>query len=220
MRPHVTGARPQNDRRADQHVQCATLNVRSGDALYTRAMSIIVRDARPSDFAALASMDLRYDTSRVLSLRRSGVGAAIVLAFVWRERAPGTALYNEYPESRLRDAASRVDLFAVAEIDGVATGLLMIIKPSWTDAAEITDLAVDRRSRRTGAGRALVEHACGVARQRGWRALWVEPRSDNAAAIAFYLREGFRISGYNDRMYANTDDADGRVTLFMYRELT
>jgi ribosomal protein S18 acetylase RimI-like enzyme len=126
-------------------------------------------------------------------------------------------MYNEYPESRLRDAASRVDLFAVAEIDGIARGLLMIIKPSWTHAAEITDLAVDRRS---GAGRALVEHACGVARQRGWRALWVEPRSDNAAAIAFYLREGFRISGYNDRMYSNRDDADGCVTIFMYRELT
>ena len=85
----------------------------------------------------------------------------------------------------------------VAEADGVAVGLLMVIVPGWTDAAEIADLAVDRGVRRLGAGTALVEAAAGWACERGLRALWVEPRADNAEAIEFYLRTGFRVSGLN-----------------------
>ena len=33
------------------------------------------------------------------------------------------------------------------------------------------------------------------------------------------FRLGFRISGFNDRMYSNNDHADGRLTLYMYLEL-
>jgi hypothetical protein len=47
----------------------------------------------------------------------------------------------------------------------------------------------------------------------------VEPRSDNADAIEFYVAQGFRITGFNDRMYSNADDAHGRLTLFMHLEL-
>jgi ribosomal protein S18 acetylase RimI-like enzyme len=57
------------------------------------------------------------------------------------------------------------------------------------------------------------------ARERGLRSLWVEPRSDNAEAIEFYVAQGFRLSGFNDRMYSNADHVDGRLTLFMHREL-
>lgn len=163
-------------------------------------------------------MDLTYDASRVLALGRGGTAAEPVFALEWRDRAPETTLYNEYSEARLAGALDGVDLFLVAEVDGAACGLLMIMLPSWTDAAEITDLAVGSAHRRSGAGGALVAAAIDFARGRGLRALWVEPRSDNAAAILFYLSLGFRISGFNDRMYSNDDDAGGRTTLFMYRE--
>ena len=70
-----------------------------------------------------------------------------------------------------------------------------------------------------GLARALIERALAFAAERRLRALWVEPRSDNADAIDFYLALGFRISGFNDRMYSNSDDDDGSLTVFMYREL-
>ncbi len=57
------------------------------------------------------------------------------------------------------------------------------------------------------------------ARERSLRALWVEPRADNAEAIGFYLSLGFRMSGFNDRLYSNRDHEDGRPTLYMHREL-
>jgi ribosomal-protein-alanine N-acetyltransferase len=91
--------------------------------------------------------------------------------------------------------------------------------PAWTDAAEITDLAVDIAFRRFGAGRALVDTAAAWARRRRCRSLWVEPRADNHAAISFYTALGFHLSGFNDRMYSNTDHEPGKATILMHLEL-
>ncbi len=137
----------------------------------------------------------------------------------WRHRDAPNRLYNEYTLDRLTAAVDKVDLFLVAEVAGRPVGLLIIILPDWTDAAEITDLAVDFHARQSGAGRALVNAAVKWARDRKQRALWVEPRADNADAIAFYLRMGFRISGFNDRLYTNADDRPGAATVFMHLQL-
>ena len=160
-------------------------------------MSINVRPATEDDFAALSRLDLTYPTNRYLHIERSGQPPEHTFEVHWREREAPDAVYNDYPVERLRAADSKVDLFLVAEADGVAVGLLMVMVPAWTDAAEITDLAVDRGVRRLGAGTALVNAAAGWGCERGLRALWVEPRADNAEAIEFYLRTGFRVSGLN-----------------------
>lgn len=180
---------------------------------------VTVRPAREADLPALAAMDLRYPAGRVLSLQRGGRDAEPEFALRWRERAAPDVVYAKYTVDGLRRGMSRADVFLVAEVDGRPSGLLMIIVPPWTHAAEITDLAVDAAWRRSGAGRALVAAAETWARERGMRALWVEPRSDNAGAIEFYLRIGFRIAGFNDRMYSNRDHEDGRLIVWMYREL-
>ena len=168
---------------------------------------------------ALTRLDFTYPTDRVLALEHSGGSSQHTFAFRWRSREPGTAVAYQYTEEKLRDALSRAHLFLTAELDGRPVGLLIVIVPHRADDGEITDLAVDRAHRHRGAGRALIDAALKFARSRSLRALWVEPRADNAEAVEFYLSLGFRLSGFNDRMYSNRDHEDGRVTLFMYREL-
>jgi ribosomal protein S18 acetylase RimI-like enzyme len=180
---------------------------------------VTVRPATESDLPALARLDLTYPTDRALALERSGAAPQHTFAFRWRSREPGTATVYEYTEEVLRRYLSRADLFLVAEVDGEIAGLLTVLLPSFTDAGEITDLAVHRPLRRRGAGRALVDAALQFLRSRELRAMWVEPRADNAEAIEFYLSLGFRLSGFNDRMYSNRDHEDGRVILIMYRQL-
>ena len=160
-------------------------------------MSINVRAAVEADFPALSRLDITYPTRRYLAIERAGAAPEHTFSLRWRAREAADAIYNDYTVERLLAADSKVDLFLVAEADGVAVGLLMVMVPAWTDAAEITDLAVDRGVRRLGAGKALVEAAAGWGRERGLRALWVEPRADSAEAIEFYLRTGFRVSGLN-----------------------
>jgi ribosomal protein S18 acetylase RimI-like enzyme len=182
-------------------------------------MSMLVRLASEADLLAITRFDLTYPTDRYLALERSGEAPEHTFSFRWRNRVPekAVAVYADYALDGLRDALTRTDLFLVAEIDAEVVGLLMIIVEA--DAAEITDLAVDIASRRLGAGRALVDAAAGWARERSYRSLWVEPRADNFEAIAFYVSMGFRVAGFNDRMYSNRDHEDGRPTVFMHLEL-
>ena len=182
--------------------------------------ALTVHPATEADLPALTRLDLTYPTDRYLALERSGDPPEHSFTLRWRNRVPAPmAVYATYTLDGLREARRRTDLFLVAELDGEAAGLLMIIVPDWTDAAEITDLAVDIAFRRMGAGRALVDSAKDWARELRYRALWVEPRADNHAAISFYTALGFRLSGFNDRMYSNTDHEDGRPTVFMHLEL-
>lgn len=183
-------------------------------------MALTVREATEADVLALAQLDASYVAGRrVLALERSGTSPELTLSFRWRDGTAVEAVYGEYDEARLRRALGTVDLFLVAEDNNAIAGLLMVIVPSWTDAGEITDLVVDRKLRERGAGRALMSGTTDWARARSLRALWVEPRADNADAIEFYLSLGFRLSGFNDRMYSNDDHEDGRLTLFMHLEL-
>jgi ribosomal protein S18 acetylase RimI-like enzyme len=161
-------------------------------------MSIIVRAAVEADFPALCGFDLTYPTSRYLLIERSGAAPEHTFTLRWRQReSPDAIAYAHYSPQWFATARAKADLFLVAEVDGAAVGLLIAVVPSWTDAAEITDLAIDRGVRRLGARKALVEEAAAWARDRRHRALWVEPRADNAEGIEFYLRLGFRVSSLN-----------------------
>jgi len=183
-------------------------------------MRVAVRPATEADLPALTRLDLTYPTDRCLALDRSGETPEHVFALRWRNRIPAPmAVYATYTVDRLHEALTAADFFLVAEVDGEVAGLLMLIVPAWTDAAEITDLAVDIAFRRLGAGRALVDAAVEWARGCGFRALWVEPRTDIHAAISFYVSLGFRLSGFNDRLYSNGDDEEGKPTAYMHLEL-
>jgi ribosomal protein S18 acetylase RimI-like enzyme len=183
-------------------------------------VSVTVRRATDADFAAVSRFDLTYPANRYLHFERAGHAPEHRFSLRWREQDAPDENYATYSVERLQGAVTRADLFVVAEVDGRSAGLLMILLPSWTDAAEISDLAVDRPLRGRGAGTALVETAAGWARQRSKRALWVEPRANNAPAIEFYVRRGFRVSGFNERLYSNADDAPGRQTLYIHLELS
>lgn len=185
------------------------------------SVSVVVRPAAEADLNAITRLDLTYPTDRYLALDRSGEAPEHTFSFHWKTRVPAEqAVYNTYNVDQLRSALDSVDLFLVAEHDAELVGLLIVIVPRWTDAAEITDLAVNNAVRRSGAGSALVHAAETWARDAGHRSLWVEPRADNYDAIAFYTTLGFRVAGFNDRMYSNRDHEAGKPTVFMHLELT
>ena len=57
------------------------------------------------------------------------------------------------------------------------------------------------------------------ARFIAWAQARRDVRADNAEAIEFYRRLGFRFSGFNDRLYSNRDHEDGSPTLYLHLEL-
>ena len=184
--------------------------------------SVIVRDATEADFESLTKLDLTYTIGdRYLELERSGSVPELTYRMRWRTGTARERVYDTLTVDGLRDALQRhTDAFLVAEVDGAIAGYEMIAKqPPHHAAAQITDLAVHKAARRSGAGRALVDAAATWARDRNLRAVWASPRGDASDTIDFYLGMGFRVSGLSDRWNTNTDGTEGKQTIYMYLEL-
>lgn len=66
---------------------------------------------------------------------------------------------------------------------------------------EILNLAVSPDSRRVGMGTLLLNAAISAARKLGARAVFLELRASNSAALAFYSAHDFRITGRRPAYY-------------------
>ena len=103
----------------------------------------------------------------------------------------------------------------VAMADEALAGYALVSLQKRASAARLYSIAVDRRNGRRGVGRALMAACEDYAAAHGRRALRLEVRSDNAAAIALYERLGFRQFGRYSSYYA-----DGATALRFEKQLT
>ena len=84
----------------------------------------------------------------------------------------------------------------VAEAGGQVVGLTGLLVCE--EEAEVEPLIVAARLRARGIGRRLLDQAVSEARARGIRFLSVRPVARNAAAIALFVKAGFRLLGQID----------------------
>ena len=71
------------------------------------------------------------------------------------------------------------------------------------DELHVNNLAVRPECRRSGVGRALVEHALDAAAREGARRATLEVRRSNAPALRLYERLGFKAAGVRRGYYTN-----------------
>ncbi|HEV8240873.1 MAG TPA: ribosomal protein S18-alanine N-acetyltransferase [Thermoanaerobaculia bacterium] len=100
--------------------------------------------------------------------------------------------------------ASSLGLLA-RDADGVLAGYVLFRRI--LDEAELLRLAVSRERRRRGLATALVERGLADLRAAGCTTAFLEVRADNAPAIAFYERGGWRFAGRRSRYYPDGIDA-------------
>lgn len=81
----------------------------------------------------------------------------------------------------------------VAELGGRVVGLTGLL-PHWGEC-EIEPVVVSSGLRAQGIGTALVAHAVAQARAAGHTSVTVRPVARNAAAISFFVRQGFDMLG-------------------------
>jgi ribosomal-protein-alanine N-acetyltransferase len=92
----------------------------------------------------------------------------------------------------------------VAKIGGRVVGFACAYVVA--DEVMINDLAVEERSRRRGAGSALLRLLLDGARSRGCRRATLEVRPGNGPARALYGSFGFTVSGLRRGYYADTGE--------------
>ena len=112
-------------------------------------------------------------------------------------------------------AEKQYHVWKPTEIVGMA---LMWIR-EWNKTGYVAELAVDQERRRNGIGLRLVQELSNNAMNRGARAIIVETQPGNKEAMDFYLSNGFRLCGYNDRYYTNHPKSSKDIAIFFSLDL-
>lgn len=96
--------------------------------------------------------------------------------------------------------------------DGTVTGFIVgrAPRPPSPGDAEIYNIGVRQAFRRHGTGSGLLHRFIQTCRERVVRAVWLEVRAGNAAAIKFYGSHGFTIAASRPRFYSGPVE-DARI---------
>lgn len=190
----------------------------------------VVRRVTPAEIERLNAIDmsyacafgfrLRYEVGRGREdLEPALPGWRIVLSP--RHFDPPFERTYEWDWTQVEGFVERVaagDVWA-AFCEDAPVGLLELRRSEWNGALWIQSLYVDKAHRRSGIGTLLVDVATKEAERSGLRALFVETQVSNGPAIAFYIRRGFSLCGFNDHLYTNSDLCHDEVALFLVREI-
>ncbi|MEM3840782.1 MAG: GNAT family N-acetyltransferase [Candidatus Bathyarchaeia archaeon] len=117
------------------------------------------------------------------------------------------AIFNfESPNEKCR--------FFVAEEDGKIVGFSRVHFYRWNKSAYVINLLVDAGYRRRGIGSLLLKAMEDFAREKDARVLMFDTAIDNIPALNLYLKNGFKICGYNEKLYEND-----KTALYLAKEL-
>lgn len=115
------------------------------------------------------------------------------------------------------DAMKQEHLFVGAYDESDRCVGLAIYRHSWNRYLYLHDLKVNRALRGRGIGGMLVEKGMALALEHGYRGVCTIGQDNNLAACRFYIKQGFAIGGFDNRVYTGTAQA-GKADICFYRD--
>lgn len=98
--------------------------------------------------------------------------------------------------------------------DGKCVGIA-IFEDYWLKYMYLSDLKVSENARGKGAGKALIQAGLEEAKKLGYKGLYTIAQDNNLNACLFYLRVGFAVGGFDNRVYGGTSQA-GKADILFY----
>lgn len=92
---------------------------------------------------------------------------------------------------------------------------LAILQEAFFKYMYLYDLKVSASHRGQGVGRALMEKAGEICKERGYRGIYTQGQDNNLGACRFYLKAGFRIGGLDTEVYKGTGQ-EGKADILFY----
>lgn len=99
--------------------------------------------------------------------------------------------------------------------DGQCLGIA-IYQEAFLKYYYLYDLKVCANARGKGLGRLLINAGMAEARKRGYVGLYTQAQDNNLNACRFYLKAGFEIGGFDNRVYGGTKQA-GKADIIFYK---
>ena len=104
--------------------------------------------------------------------------------------------------------------FLGAYDSGTCVGLAILQRPFFK-YLYLYDLKVNRAYRGQGVGKLLIEAAKQAAAEGGYRGVYTVGQDNNLGACLFYIKNGFRIGGFDTEVYQGTRQ-EGKADIYFY----
>jgi ribosomal protein S18 acetylase RimI-like enzyme len=177
---------------------------------------LTVRSARwPDDTAQLAALDTSFTTDRIYRVHRGD------LSFELIEEIVDPPIHKSYGSLREDgDRLRQMGHVVVAEQGTRLVGMAAADFSSWNRRVQVEDFFVAPAARGRGIGRALMDSVVAYARHVEARCIWLETQPVNYAAVQFYRQMGFRLCGFDERLYDPATLGTEEVALFFALDLS
>ncbi len=165
--------------------------------------------SRPADTASILRLDDSFTTTRVYRVATGNLSFDLV------ETAVDPPLHKDFAPLPPGPRPGRAVEYAAVDGVDALIGYASAVYEEWNRRVILWDLCVASRSRRQGAGRALIDSVVRFAGTVGARQVLAETQNVNYPAVQFYLRCGFRLAGLDMDYYDPKGPGRGEVALFM-----
>lgn len=112
------------------------------------------------------------------------------------------------------DQMSRDTVFIGAYENGHPIGLA-IMQDNWTKYMYLYDLKVNNSYRGKGIAQMLMEKSKEIALEKGYKGIYTVGQDNNLTACKFYIKSGFIIGGFDNRVYNGTNQ-QGKADIYFY----
>lgn len=123
-----------------------------------------------------------------------------------------------FPDEAYDYDAMGSDTVFIGAYDGKECVGIVLLQKAFFKYMYIPDFKVSAAFRRQGVGRMLIEKAREVAKERGYRGLYLQGQDNNLNACLFYIRAGFRIGGLDTEVYKGTKQ-EGKSDILFYLDV-
>ena len=103
--------------------------------------------------------------------------------------------------------------------DSRISGAVLMWVTRWNSTGYLVEIAVRKEWQRKGIAKALLERLSVISVDFGFRTIIVETQTGNKDAIDFYLANGLRFCGSNDRYYTNHPKTAKDIAIFFSLDL-
>jgi GNAT superfamily N-acetyltransferase len=177
---------------------------------------VVIRPVRwPDDEAKLGALDTSFTTCRIYRVDRGPLSFRLV------EAAVDPPVRKSYGMLRNKgDRLRQLGHVVASEEDGTLVGVAAADLAAWSRRVQVEGIFVAPQARGRGVGRALMASVTDFAREVGAGCVWVETQNVNYPAVQFYRRLGFRLCGFDERLYDRDSPEADEVALFFALDVT
>lgn len=101
--------------------------------------------------------------------------------------------------------------------EGLCVGLA-IFQKSWNKYLYLYDLKVNSSFRDQGFGKKLLEEGKRIAKENDYIGIYTQAQDNNLGACLFYINNGFKIGGFDNKIYSGTKQ-QGKADVIFYLDL-